>query len=214
MKRIGLLVLALLALTTASAQYLGELPPPPAGMGYITYAYYIDSGNEDATRYAGATETKLDVPELNLGQLPSGQRVTVGLYYDHIYHPIDGELVFAQLQFKAKYADSSPASITVRGVVSPIPSGPYTTSSTLSGVLTSAQTTWTVPTWRYSGHRNRDQNVNITQVAQEAMYDIPDKVSLILRGTGTRRAWSYETSNGDYPDTAPVLYLTFLVPGP
>jgi len=137
-----------------------------------------------------------------------------GMRFDGVAIPQGAPIVAAWLQFQVDETDSSPTSVTIRGQAADDAPAFQSGNGNLSQrSTTSAATAWAPPPWQTVGEAGPDQrSPDLGAVIQEIVnrpgWTPGNALVLLVRGTGTRTAESYD---GD-ASGAPVLHLEFGAP--
>lgn len=165
----------------------------------------IGSSSDDAEDPIGLKvrlASDLDMVDVDVKQ-------TVGLRYTGIPVPAGATIVSASVQFRSKDVTTGPVSLTIRGQASDDP-GTFTTAigNISSRPRTAASVAWVPSAWPTSGAAGPDQRTpDLSSVIQEIVsrpgWSSGNALVLIITGTGTRTAKSFDNGAG------PVLHLEY-----
>ncbi len=169
----------------------------------------ISNGDDDVEERQdgsiGSSSTDLELVE-NGSDLQ-----TIGLRFQLLPVPQGATIVMAYVQFKVDETDGGTASLVVEGQASD-DAGPFGNAlgDVTSRPRTSASTSWTAVPWTTVGEEGADQRTpdiasSIQEVVNRPGWDAGNSLVLIISGSGTRTAESY---NGD-SSGAPLLHVEY-----
>ncbi len=169
----------------------------------------ISNGGDDVEEgpTGGVTSSSTDLELVENGS----DLQTIGLRFQLLPVPQGATIVTAYVQFKVDEIESGTAALVVEGQASD-DAGPFSsaTGDVTSRPRTSASTPWTVALWTTVGEEGADQRTpdiasSIQEVVNRPGWDAGNSLVLIISGSGTRTAESY---NGD-SSGAPLLHVEY-----
>jgi hypothetical protein len=148
----------------------------------------------------------LEICETDTNQL-------IGLRFPEASIPKGSYITSARLQFTASEASSGPAEALITGLSLGSSVAPFNTANyNISGRTTKTgnHVSWQIPAWLGTGESGPvQQSPDLSLLVQEAVsgnsWQPGNALGFILRGTGVRKAWSFE---GDHAG-APKLIITY-----
>ncbi len=189
--------------------YDGSGPAPKLYIIYkegdVKLAFEINSSNNDAEEYANGT-MRLTSSDLELVNNGSNNDQTVGMRFTNITIPKSSTILNAHLEFVAKDEEDGNVSLSIKAenVDNPtqFSSAAYNISSRTT---TTSSVSWSPEPW-YSGnvYQSNDIKTLVQDIINRNGWQSGNALSIIITGTGKRRAWSYD---GD--GKAPKLYITY-----
>ncbi len=179
--------------------------------GAIVVDVRVATGSDDAEE--GATgSVSLTSADLELVEDTTIQ--TVGMRFNGMTIPKNAQITYAYIQFQVDEVGSVGTSLTLWGEAQDSP-GTFTTGTRniSSRVKTTANVDWAPPPWTIEGQAGADQRTpNLAAILQEIInrtgWTAGNSMVIIIGGTGTRTAESYE----GLATAAPLLYMEYIVP--
>ncbi|MCH9697525.1 MAG: hypothetical protein K0U68_05405, partial [Gammaproteobacteria bacterium] len=167
-----------------------------------TFQAQVASGNDDAEQASDGT-MDLSSSDLELTQESTNQ--IVGMRFNNIKIPQGTTILEAYLDFTAKDGASGSSSLTFQGE-KVADSVTFSTNSndlsTANRPRTSASVSWSPAAWVASEtYTSPDIKSVIQEIVNQGDWEGGNALSIIVTGSGLRRAWS---QNGE-PASAPVL---------
>ena len=189
--------------------YNGNGTPPKLYVAYktgdINLVAQINSSNNDAEEYSNGT-VRLTSSDLELVNNGSGNDQVVGMRFTDISIPRNATILDAFLEFIAKDKTNGNVALTLKVENTDNSSAFTSTAFDLSNrSTTNISVSWVPNDWNTDGVY---QSANIKTLVQDIVnrngWQNGNSLSIIVTGTGKRRAWSYD-GNGN----APKLYVKY-----
>ena len=185
MKRVLLFIFCLVIVCTSFSQT-------------ITFTSVIETSSNDAEECEDGTEVDLESSDLELVNDGSAGNQTVGVRFLNVNIPIDAEIVNAYIQFTADGDYDETTNLLIKGEYSAnsltFIDSPNNISSRLT---TSSFANWDdiVPWEGYEAGENQrtpDLSEILTEVISNNGWQEGNPISLIITGTGKRKAFSFD----------------------
>jgi hypothetical protein len=178
--------------------------PPLSGGGGGSLDVAVRTGSDDAEQRASGTAlgTRLDLVQFRT------EAQTVGLRFQGIGIPRGATITNAYVQFQSDGAATGAANLTIRGQAADN-AATFTTAigNISSRPSTAAAVGWAPPGWTAGARGPAQQTPNLAAVIQQIVsrpgWSSGNAVVLVITGTGTRLADSYNTDRLG----APVLHV-------
>ncbi|HXV59508.1 MAG TPA: hypothetical protein VEK15_02355 [Vicinamibacteria bacterium] len=170
----------------------------------------VDQSSDDAEENPGGNVT-LGSSDLDMGAEGDD---AVGIRFQGLAVPPGAKIAGAFVQFRTDETGSEPSSLLIEGVnASNTPTFSSSTGNVSTRPRTSAEVGWSPPTWTTIGsttvaQRTPDISPIVQEIVNRSGWSNGNALALIVTGSGTRVATSYD---GD-PDGAPLLRVDYLLP--
>jgi myo-inositol-hexaphosphate 3-phosphohydrolase len=181
------------------------VPPPVLSISDARVAASVDDAEESATG-----SVRLDSTDLEL-VTDRGVAQTVGMRFDGIEIPPGAEILAAHVQFQVEDRTSGVTDLTIAGeAVADAAVFQASAGNVTSRERTAATVVWLPPPWATIGAAGPDQRTpDLAAIVQEIV-DRPgwasgNALALIVTGTGSRIAESFDGAPGD----APLLHVRY-----
>jgi len=171
--------------------------------GDINLAFEINSSNNDAEEYENGT-MRLTSSDLELVNNGSNNDQTVGMRFSDITIPKNSTILNAYLEFVAKDEEDGNVSLNIKAENVDNPNQFSSTAYDISNrITTSSSVNWSPEPW-VGGvvYQTNDIKTIVQNIINREGWQSGNALSIIITGTGKRRAWSYD-GNGN----APKLYI-------
>ena len=179
----------------------------------------IASSNDDAEERINGTvnRTSKDLQLVNDGTTNGDQHVGM-IFRDIDIDPNVDTITTAYIQFTVDEVDTLQTTLTIKGEKNVAPAGFLGTSNNISNrVVTNASVSWQPAGWSVVGEATAtQQTTDITSIIEEVMNSggwVPGSsdIAIIITGTGTRTAESWDGSNDHNGDNslAPTLHIEY-----
>ena len=196
----GLLLFA--AALAASAVAVPQ-PAPATEIGTldVRVAAGADDAEELANRFLDAASSDLELTTEKVTQ-------TVGIRFQGVSIPAGATITTAWIQFAVDETGSASTDLVLRAQDSPNPAPFAGNGDVTARPVTAAAVAWTPPPWTVVGAVDSEQRTPDLAPLLQSIVDRPDwtagnAVVVIVTGTGTRTAESFEGSAA----TAPLLHV-------
>jgi chitodextrinase len=193
------------ALTAVLEVWTGAPDPVVQSVG-------VASGDDDAEEDLSSGGVNLTSRDLELAVTGGGAVQAVGIRFTGIGIPRGAMVLSASVQFTVDESTAGAASLTLRGEASDDAAPFAGTTGEVSGrPVTSASVAWIPPDWATVGaagpdQRTADLSAVVQEIVDRAGWAPGNALVLIVTGTGTRTAESYDGAVG----AAPRLEVTYL----
>lgn len=170
----------------------------------------VSRSSDDAEERASGNVT---VTSSDLELVFDNNTQTVGMRFTDVDVPAGAVIVGASVQFTTDEVSSGPSSLLIHGQASPDPATfANTNGNVTSRPRTSASVEWSPPAWSAVGAAGADQMTpDLTTVVQEVVdqpgWSAGNALAIIVSGSGTRVAESYNGSSTQ----APLLELSYVI---
>ena len=178
----------------------------------MTIVVQVGTSADDAEQSASTGNVSLTSSDLELVETSVDQ--TVGLRFQNIAIPAGATISSATIQFQVDEATSGTIELFITGQAADNAQTFDSANNDISArPTTAAEVAWSPPDWTDVGAAGDDQRTpNIATVIQQIVsrsgWSSGNSLVVIITGTGTRTAESYD---GDAAG-APVLYVEFVAP--
>ncbi|MEZ5023838.1 MAG: metallophosphoesterase family protein [Chitinophagales bacterium] len=174
----------------------------------LTTCISITSGQDDVeeNENTGAVYNNSSDIELVYDTYQSADNQTIGLRFNNVNVPQGANIVSAYIQFTVDEVSTGASNLTIRAEATDNASAFTTTAYSISSLpTTSASANWSPADWNTVGQAGVDQQtVDIGSVIQEIVsrpgFAANNSITLIITGTGSRIAESYNGSAADAPE--------------
>jgi chitodextrinase len=172
----------------------------------------VADGNDDAEEDVVGGRVNTTSGDLELAVEGGVTAQVVGMRFAGIGVPRDSEVMSASVQFTVDEATGGGSALTIRGEATDDAAPFVKVDGDVTGrATTSAGVAWSPPDWTSAGDAGADQRTpDLSQVIEEIVgrvgWSPGNAIGLIVTGTGTRTAESYDGAPAD----APQLQVTYL----
>jgi hypothetical protein len=181
--------------------------------GSVADRFRINKGTDDAEErvdsFVARGDDELQLVVNTQGEAPGRQ--TVGLRYANVDIPARARIISAEVQFTTAAKSSGGTNLMIQAEASDDAGALQSTAGNISSRLrTIASVTWSPPPWNVVGasgsaERTSDLSTVVQEIVNRPGWSSGNALILIITGSGTRVAKSY---NGD-PADAPVLRVRY-----
>lgn len=186
---------------------------------YTEYAYqWVTASSNDAEENIKTKEINLTNKIIRMGKNTSGEDQLVGLRFTDLADLKDSIIIRrAFIYFVSASAKSDSATFTIQGEASVAPEPFSSTALISSRKTTNATVTWQPGPWNFTNDTYYSyQSADVTSILIELKslgWKPENPLAFIIKGTGTRGAFSFDKSEG-YSPTLYVLYTDLNAPVP
>ena len=170
-----------------------------------TFERRVVASSDDAEETSGSVS--LTSGDLELVQDGSSVQ-TVGLRWTSVAIPRNAVITTAYVQFAAKMSQSEATTLTIRGQATDNATT-FGSSAFSSRTRTSAAVTWSPAAWSAGGagasQRTSDLRTVLQEIVNRSGWTSGNAIALIVNGSGSRTAYSYDGSSGQ----APLLHVEY-----
>ena len=185
-------------------------PPPPPPPTLQTLEVRISASSDDAEERVSSGAINVTGPDLELSVDGSNAQL-VGMRFTGISIPTGATIAKAYIQFQVDEAFSGATSLTIQGQAT-VNAAQFSTSkfNISTRAKTAAAVSWQPDPWPTVGQAGlAQQTVDISPVIQEIInqggWVSGNALAIIISGTGTRTAESFDGSAGG----APLLHIEY-----
>jgi len=178
-------------------------PPSPSG----SFTGLITSGSDDAEELTDGSINRTS-GDLDLMDDSGELYKTIGLRYTGVNIPQGAIITSAYLQFTADESNTQATSLMIDAELTPYASAISTATSNLSNrPRTFTFVSWNnIPSWTTGGKYNSvDISVTLQEVVNQPNWQSGNTAMLLIEGSGTRTAESYEGGSS----VAPKLFVNY-----
>ncbi len=185
--------------------YVADYRDKVIGGGSSTIDVSVNSSSDDAEEYSSGA-SKFTSPDLELVNDGTGNDQTVGMRFTGIAIPQGATITAAYVEFEAKDNTSNTTSLTIKGEdADNSPTFTSATNNITNRTTTSTSVSWTPGAWTDGGVEQTPEVKNIVQeIVNRTGWNSGNALSIIISGTGKRRAWSYDGSG-----TPPKIHIVY-----
>ncbi len=177
----------------------------------FSFSARITDGLNDAEEFSNGKVTRTSYAlEISYYSSVAGDQV-IGLRFPNVTIPKDATITQAYLQFTASKTNFNSPVITIRAENSGNSPAFTIENGNLSGrTVTGSNVVWNPPTWASpdesgAAQKTTDISALIQEVVNRSDWASGNSITLILSGTGSRTAYSFESS----ADKAALLYIGY-----
>lgn len=164
-------------------------------------SYRVDTSTDDANVRLSNNDQTTGSSTLYLGNNHSSRPQATGIRFSNIQVPRNAVISSAYLEFTARYSNSGTSNLSIRVQESDnAPTFSWSNPVTSSARSYSSTVSWTAPNWTSDvTYQTSDIGSLVQSVVNRGGWNPGNAMAFDIRGTGTRRARSYDNSASRAP---------------